>query len=425
MKYRAFTLLMLLASLRLFAQSDIAKPAAQQALRIDLAFAGDYKETNVYHDNLSVEPYWSGSPNSNIDKLDFGVYRISVADKESGVEIYSNGFCSLFQEWQTTAEAKQLKRYFEQVVRVPMPSKPVHLSLTQRMFDGSVVEIFSLDIDPASMFISKEKPTAFPVSQIVNGGDHRHCLDIAFIAEGYTANQMDKFRADVKSMADYLFTQAPFNRYASKINVWAIESPSEGEGADNPGTGYWNRTPVGSSLYTFGIDRYLTTTRHKQVMDVAANAPADVVYVLVNTPVYGGGGIYNHYNVSTSDHPLSKLVFIHELGHGLAGLGDEYFDSSVAYEGYYNLSVEPWEPNLTTMVNFAAKWKDMIPANIPVPTPPSAEYQSVVGVFEGGGYVSKGVYRPAYDCRMRTNNAQGFCPVCQRAIERVIETYVK
>lgn len=425
MKYRAFTLLMLLASLRLFAQSDIAKPAAQQALRIDLAFAGDYKETNVYLDNLSVEPYWSGSPNSNIDKLDFGVYRISVADKESGVEIYSNGFCSLFQEWQTTAEAKQLKRYFEQVVRVPMPSKPVHLSLTQRMFDGSVVEIFSLDIDPASMFISKEKPTAFPVSQIVNGGDHRHCLDIAFIAEGYTANQMDKFRADVKSMADYLFTQAPFNRYASKINVWAIESPSEGEGADNPGTGYWNRTPVGSSLYTFGIDRYLTTTRHKQVMDVAANAPADVVYVLVNTPVYGGGGIYNHYNVSTSDHPLSKLVFIHELGHGLAGLGDEYFDSSVAYEGYYNLSVEPWEPNLTTMVNFAAKWKDMIPANIPVPTPPSAEYQSVVGVFEGGGYVSKGVYRPAYDCRMRTNNAQGFCPVCQRAIERVIETYVK
>lgn len=425
MKYRAFTLLMLLASLRLFAQSDIAKPAAQQALRIDLAFAGEYKETNVYLDNLTVEPYWSGSPNSNIDKLDFGVYRISVADKESGVEIYSNGFCSLFQEWQTTAEAKQLKRYFEQVVRVPMPSKPVHLSLTQRMFDGSVVEIFSLDIDPASMFISKEKPTAFPVSQIVNGGDHRHCLDIAFIAEGYTANQMDKFRADVKSMADYLFTQAPFNRYASKINVWAIESPSEGEGADNPGTGYWNRTPVGSSLYTFGIDRYLTTTRHKQVMDVAANAPADVVYVLVNTPVYGGGGIYNHYNVSTSDHPLSKLVFIHELGHGLAGLGDEYFDSSVAYEGYYNLSVEPWEPNLTTMVNFAAKWKDMIPANIPVPTPPSAEYQSVVGVFEGGGYVSKGVYRPAYDCRMRTNNAQGFCPVCQRAIERVIETYVK
>ena len=425
MKYRAFTLLMMLASLRLFAQSDIAKPAAQQALRLDLAFAGDYKETNVYLDNLSVEPYWSGSPNSNIDKLDFGVYRISVADKESGTEIYTNGFCSLFQEWQTTAEAKQLKRYFEQVVRVPMPSKPVHLSLTQRMFDGSVVEIFSLDIDPASMFISKEKPTAFPVSQIVNGGDHRHCLDIAFIAEGYTANQMDKFRADVKSMADYLFTQAPFNRYASKINVWAIESPSEGEGADNPGTGYWNRTPVGSSLYTFGIDRYLTTTRHKQVMDVAANAPADVVYVLVNTPVYGGGGIYNHYNVSTSDHPLSKLVFIHELGHGLAGLGDEYFDSSVAYEGYYNLSVEPWEPNLTTMVNFAAKWKDMIPANIPVPTPPSAEYQSVVGVFEGGGYVSKGVYRPAYDCRMRTNNAQGFCPVCQRAIERVIETYVK
>ncbi|MBN1990486.1 MAG: peptidase M64 [Bacteroidales bacterium] len=425
MKFTSFLLCSLFFSELLFSQSDMSVPADPQALRIDLTLAGNSQETNVYLDNMLQEPYWSGSPSSTIDALDFGIYRIAVTDRESGALVYSNGFCSLFQEWQTTAEAKQLKRSFEQVVRIPFPSKPVHLSLLQRMYNGTLVEIFSLDIDPASMFISKEKPMAYPVSQIVTGGDYRYCLDIAFIAEGYTANQMDKFRADVKSMADYLFAQAPFNKYASKINVWAIESPSEGEGADNPGTGYWNRTPVGSSLYTFGIDRYLTTTRHKQVMDVAANAPADVVYVLVNTPVYGGGGIYNHYNVATSDHPLSKLVFIHELGHGLAGLGDEYFDSSVAYEGYYNLLVEPWEPNLTTMVNFAAKWKDMIPANVPVPTPPTAEYKSEVGAFEGGGYVTKGVYRPAYDCRMRTNSASGFCPVCQRAIERVIETYVK
>mgnify|MGYP003547421622 FL=1 len=48
---------------------------------------------------------------------------------------------------------------------------------------------------------------------------------------------------------------------------------------------------------------------------------------------------------------------------------------------------------------------------------------SFIGVYEGAGYQSKGVYRPFPDCRMKTNAADGFCPVCQRAIARIIEFY--
>ena len=224
-------------------------------------------------------------------------------------------------------------------------------------------------------------------------------------------------------MANYLLNQEPFTNYSKDINIWAVESISENSGPTNPRTNQWNRTAVGSTFNTFGIDRYLTTSNTFKIMDVAANAPSDVVYVLINTKSYGGGGIYNHFNVATSDHPLSEVVFIHELGHGLAGLGDEYYTSDVAYQNFYNLSIEPWEPNITTLVNFKSKWANMVAPTTPIPTPATKENNETVGVYEGGGYMSKGIYRPYIDCRMKSNEAKGFCPVCQRAISLVIESY--
>ncbi len=64
--------------------------------------------------------------------------------------------------------------------------------------------------------------------------------------------------------------------------------------------------------------------------------------------------------------------------------------------------------------------RDMIPKDIPVPTPNKIQYKNVTGLFEGGGYSAKGIYRPAFDCRMNTNEAKGFCEVCQKAIEKMI-----
>jgi len=150
--------------------------------------------------------------------------------------------------------------------------------------------------------------------------------------------------------------------------------------------------------------------------------PSDVVYVLTNTDKYGGGGIYNFLSVGISDHAQSESVFLHELGHGFAGLGDEYYESSVSYEEFYSLQVEPWEPNITTLVDFNRKWADMLPAGIQIPTPVEEAYNQTVGLFEGGGYVAKGIFRPYNQCRMRSNKSD-FCPVCVRAIERMIKYY--
>jgi hypothetical protein len=140
--------------------------------------------------------------------------------------------------------------------------------------------------------------------------------------------------------------------------------------------------------------------------------PYDALYVIVNTEKYGGGGIYNFYGLSMSDHKLSAEVFVHELGHSFAGLGDEYYSSEVAYEDFYDLNREPWEPNLTTKIDFRSKWEDLVE-------------KGEAGLYEGGGYMAKGIFRPASDCRMKSNTAPGFCPVCTRAINTMIDYYIK
>ena len=63
-------------------------------------------------------------------------------------------------------------------------------------------------------------------------------------------------------------------------------------------------------------------------------------------------------------------------------------------------------------MDFQQKWADLLPD----PT-------GRLGLFEGGGYQSKGVWRPSEDCRMRTNESPDFCPVCSRAIVRITDFY--
>ena len=72
-----------------------------------------------------------------------------------------------------------------------------------------------------------------------------------------------------------------------------------------------------------------------------ALVPYDHIIVLVNSKKYGGGSIYNNFTICTTDHALSEQVFIHELGHGIAGLADEYYTSEVAFTNYYHLELEP------------------------------------------------------------------------------------
>ena len=390
-------------------------------LRFDYLLSGNQSNASVLPAELKKEKLWSGSHGALIDRLDLGTYRFQVYDHQSGELIFSKGFSPIFQEWQSTAEAKQMSKAFYQVIRFPFPKKKITLKIEKRNYNGQFSGIFSQTIDPDNYFIINENTRDIPVEKIYYSGDYSHKIDIAILAEGYTANEMDKFVNDAKRLTDSLFVVAPFSQLKNYFNIYALKTTSIESGTDIPGEHIYCNTLFNSTFYTFNIARYLTTSDMKTVSDMAAAVPYDYLIVLVNSSRYGGGGFYNFINVCTADHKLSSNVFVHEFGHGFGGLADEYYTSEVAFEDYYNLKVEPWEPNLTTLVNFDSKWKDLVttPAT-PVPTPREGKYASAVGAFEGGGYISKGIYSPMEDCRMKSNITRDFCPVCQRAIKAVI-----
>ena len=391
----------------------------QGVMRIDLVFSGTAEETSYALSGVKKEQYYSGSKSRLIDPFDYGDHKFVVKDKASGEVIFSHTYCTLFREWQTTEESQNIRRAYPHVLRFPWPLASVEVEIHDRNKAGDFVKSWSGTFDPASLYSDPGNPYLFESIDLEINGNTEEKVDILFLAEGYTAEEMDKFIEDVTRSAGYIFSEEPFKSKRQHFNIRAVKSISQDSGTDIPGDSIWKNTAVNSSFYTFGIERYMTTMDYKAVCDVAACAPYDQIYILVNTDKYGGGGIYNHYSISAADNLQSRAVVIHEFGHAFGGLADEYFNSAVAYNDYFPLEVEPWNPNLTTLVDFASKWKPMILEGTPVPTPAEEAFNEVVGVYEGGGYVAKGVYRPMIDCRMHTNDAS-FCPVCSSALKNMI-----
>ena len=230
-----------------------------------------------------------------------------------------------------------------------------------------------------------------------------------------------------EATCEALFSHEPFKKLKSRFNLVAVASPSADSGVSIPLKDEWKSTAVSSHFSTFYSDRYLTTSRVKSIHNWLAGIPYEHVIILANTDTYGGGGIYNSYTLTTAHHPQFKPVVVHEFGHSFGGLADEYAYTD-APSPLYPYSIETWEQNITTMVDFESKWKDMVPEGTPVPTPAKTQESEIytsVGVYEGAGYTTKGIYRPATECRMKNNEAPAFCPVCQRALERLILFYTE
>jgi hypothetical protein len=418
-----FYLIFLLFPFLLNAQTDFDKYFTDKSLRFDFLLGGDDSLVYVFPQQMAEEPHWAGPRNGLISPFNYGTYRFQLFDTKTNKLIFSKGFSTLFQEWQTTAEAKITTKAFYQAAIFPFPKHKVRLHIDARQWDGTFSTLFSTEIDPDDYFIKKEKRNSFQNISILSNGNPHVKVDLVILAEGYALNEREKFEADAKRVTEYLFSEEPFKSEKENFNINAVFVPSAESGTDVPGENIYKNTHFNSTFYTFDLPRYLTTSDMKSVYDAASATPYDQIYVLVNTDRYGGGGFYNFLSVCTSDNLLSKEVFIHEFGHGLAGLGDEYYTSDVAYEDFYNLEVEPWEANLTTLVNFEKKWKATLNESTPIPTPRNEKFKNTVGVYEGGGYMYKGIYSPFMNCRMKSNNAEGFCPVCQDAIKKVIRYY--
>ena len=412
--------LALLCGLAGRAQGNFEDSFTEKSLRIDFALSGNKDSQSAAIERLREEPVWGGPRKNLVDTFRYGGYYINVYDAASDSLLYARGFNTLFEEWRTTEQARTETQSWTNSITIPYPKAPVRIELTARdRSDMRFHPLLTQTVDPASIFIDRGKLKENTVTRLRYNGEPAGKVDLVFVAEGYTADEQAKFVADARRFEEALFATPPFDTRRADFNIWAVGTVSEESGTDLSGKGVFKHTALNSGYYTFGIDRYLTTPDMKAVRDAVWNVPCDAIFILVNTDAYGGGGMYNFYAMGTADHPRTPVVFVHELGHSLAGLADEYFSSEVAYQDFYNLEYEPWEPNITTLVDFGSKWKDLLPAGTPIPTPLDEEHREKPGVFEGGGYVAKGIYRPMDHCMMR--DYAPFCPACVRAIHRMID----
>lgn len=439
-----------------------------RTLRLDYVFAGNHDAQQIYLEQMYVTPQWAGRKARLADVPLKGNGQIQVKDHATNQVLFVHTFSTLLQEWLATEEATKVNRAFETSYNVPMPKQPVDITVTLTDFHGKVVASMTHTVDPADILIRQIGDNGIPYHYVWKGKtlpvnqksadqpgkrdynptegpldgvpDVTECIDLAIVAEGYSHAQMGKFYSDCQRAVDALFAREPFKSLKNRFNVVAVAAESLEAGPSVPHIGRWRNTAVSTNYDTFYSDRYLTTRDIHHLYDLLACVPFEHIIVLVNSDTYGGGGIYNQLMVTTSDHPTFAQVLVHEFGHSYAGLGDEYFYDD-GYESMYPADTEPWEPNLTTLVDFQSKWADMLPKGTAIPTPPDPKvpnYRKItnekeqrlldaatqrVGVFEGGGYQSKGVYRPAQECRMKVNEVKDFCPVCSRAIQRITDFY--
>jgi hypothetical protein len=439
-------------------------------MRLDYYHTGNATHEMFSLDRVVVEPLaWPGNPRRPLDETNLGKYFFEVVDRKTNRVVYSRGFASIYGEWETTDDARTANRTFQESLRFPAPAEPVQVVLKKRDPQNAFREVWAIIIDPRDMFVDTSKLLSpGPLIEIQKNGDPTGKVDFLILGDGYTSAERAKFEKDARKLTDILFATSPFKERRSDFNVWALCPPAAESGISRPSNGVHRRSPLGTTYDSFGSERYVLTFDNRAFREAASFAPYDVVEILVNGQTYGGGGIFGLYATVAADSLWAPYVFIHEFGHHIAGLADEYYTSPVAYLPQER-RVEPWEPNATALLDpNTLKWKDLVSPGTPIPTPwqketyeahsreiqqrrvqirrdrkPESEmdalfqeqkkwemralgsdkYSGKVGAFEGAMYEAKGYYRPQTDCIMFTRDDVPFCAVCRRAIEMVIDLY--
>jgi hypothetical protein len=449
-----------------------AAPAeAPRTMRLDFYHTGNTRQELYSLDRVVVEPLpWPGNPEQPVEEADLGRYRFEVSDPKSNKVLFARGFDSIYGEWVTTAEARTANRTFHESLRFPRSDAPVRVVVRQRDADNRWREAWALTVDPKDRNVdTSETDAPCPLVEIEKNGDPASHVDLLFLGDGYTADEQKKFEADARRVVGRLFAVSPYKDRRKDFNVWGLCPPARKSGVSRPSAGIHRASPLGTSYDTFGLSRYVLTFDNKAVRSVAAFAPYDCLVILVNGRDYGGGGIFRLYSTLAADSAWAPYLLIHEFGHHFAGLADEYYTAQVSYLPA-NKRVEPWEPNVTALLDPAKlKWKDMVGEGTPIPTPwqkaeyekqsrenqarreklwkegrPAAEVEAFsketqaqeqrllaaerfagkVGAFEGANYAAAGFYRPEANCVMFTQT-EHFCEVCRRALDRMIDFHTR
>jgi hypothetical protein len=439
-----------------------------KTMRLDYYHSGTSKEEHFAIDQIVSDGRWPGSKTILMDPLELGLYFFEVKDNSSDRVLYSRGFASIFGEWQSTPEADREWGTYHESLRFPWPKIPVTIVLKKRDGENRFQTIWTTRVDPVSRKVNpSELNPSHKVDVLVDNGPSSEKVDIVILGDGYSKTEMEKFRSDAKRLTDVLLSHEPFKSRIKDFNIRAVETPAEGSGVCKPHPGVFKRTPLSVHYGSFDSERYALTYDNRTIRDIASEVPYDFMVIIMNERTYGGGGIYNLYTTVSADNKYADYIMVHELGHHMAGLADEYYTSSVSYEAP-GTQVEPWEVNITALKDKEnLKWKELIEPGTPVPTPWNKEvfdkygytiqrqrdslraakvpenvmedlfkrqynqedkffaaekFKDKTGAFEGAGYMQYGLYRSQLDCIMYTRHMK-FCAVCRKGLEAVIDMY--
>ena len=381
-----------------------------KTMRMDFFHCGSATEEYYFFDELKEEPYFAGSHVALTDSFNYGNQRFVLLDKASGKEIYSVHYCTLWNEWSCTPEAKTTPLGMPESVVFPYPIRDAVAQIWSRSpATKNVWQLkFEHDIKAGDYFVRGFSPLYETIDLHVVG-EPQHSLDIVLIPEGYTEADKEQFITDCRLFASEFFRFEPWTSNEQRVNMRIVWAPSREAGVSIPAEHKWVNTAVKANYYTFDSERYQMTYDFQTVRDIAGHVPYDYVYILSNSDKYGGGGIYNYYGIGAghNNRGNSGEVHVHEFGHQLLGLGDEYVEIGNSTSDLYALNVEPWEVNLTTKTDISRKpWANGTLQDDPI---------HGKAFPEGGGYLEHGIWRPYENCLMNTL-AYGFCPVCLQAI---------
>ncbi len=436
-------------------------------MRVDYFHGGDHASELFSLDQLVIEPLpWTGNMAQPLDRTLRGKYLFEIVS--GGKVVWSRSFSSIYGEWETTSEAREISRSFHESVRFPAQDGAFELVMKKRGAGNRFEEVWRIALDPDDVLVHRESAKYFDqVVAIHESGDPGTKVDLLLMGDGYTAEEHDAFIAKAKQLSDVLFATTPFKERRDDFNIWALAPAAAQSGVSRPSTGTYRDSPLAATYDAFRSERYILTFDNKAMRRIASSAPYDFIEILTNSEVYGGGGIYGLFSTAAANNEWAPYLFVHEFGHHFAGLADEYYTSSVAYETPEEI-IEPYEPNVTALLDpDNLKWRHHVAPNTPLPTAwPKAEYEKhsmeyqarrrklraanagedemnalfrhtkdftdalfersgqkgVVGAFEGGNYQAEGIYRPEQDCLMFTR-AEEFCVVCAEAIGKVIDEY--
>lgn len=412
--------------------NDFHKSFNDSTLRVDYVFGGGPEGNRIYLNGQSKQKGWAGRRSRLKETPLTGNGNIYVIDPENGDTLYNYSFSSLFQEWIYTPLAENNSESFENSFQVPLPKKEADIKITLR--DNKNLELVSYThrYRPDDELVRKINHQPLPHKYIHKGGDVENANDLAILAEGYRPEEMDSFLEAAERISNEILSYEPFASKKDKFNVVAVLTPSEESGVSVPLKDQWVNTRYDSHYSTFYSGRYLTSPRVLKMHQDLEGIPYEAILVLVNTTEYGGGGIFNNYQIAAANNELTPVVAVHEFGHSFGGLADEYNYADNEDQTYVD-GYEPWEPNITTLVDFKSKWEDMTTPGVEIPTPwtekPKEESALMnvetmpIGAYEGAGYRITGVYRPSETCRMRDNFFPSFCKVCERSLLETIDFY--